>query len=404
MCLWRLSPGPLRYCRGDWRSNDRRPCRGTRQSRKSGSAARRAPISSSTRRTRCIGGRGGLRRSPTPSAPASRSCSRSATPPAIGATSWRMRASRTTRRRRVMNDLFVNIKVDREERPDVDAIYMAALHELGEQGGWPLTMFLTSDAEPFWGGTYFPKDARYGRPAFTHVLKEIARIYRDEQAKVRQNADDAEGAGSRRSSSRAPTRSRATRRSTISRGACSSSSIRHMAASEARRNFRNRNSSNFLWRAGLRYGQPNLDRGGDAHPHPYRARRHLRSSRRRLRPLQRGRALARAAFREDALRQRAAARADDRGLARDRRSPLFAIRVRETIDWLMREMRHRGRRLRLVARRRQRGRGGQVLCVEPGRDRGRSRRGRRQALRRDLRRDGRRATSKATLFSIESIA
>jgi uncharacterized protein YyaL (SSP411 family) len=87
-----------------------------------------------------------------------------------------------------MNDLFVNIKVDREERPDVDAIYMAALHELGEQGGWPLTMFLTSDAEPFWGGTYFPKDARYGRPAFAHVLKEIARIYRDEQDKVRQNA------------------------------------------------------------------------------------------------------------------------------------------------------------------------------------------------------------------------
>jgi len=89
----------------------------------------------------------------------------------------------------VMNDLFVNIKVDREERPDVDAIYMGALHELGEQGGWPLTMFLTSDAEPFWGGTYFPKDERYGRPAFVRVLNEVARIYRDEQDKVRQNAD-----------------------------------------------------------------------------------------------------------------------------------------------------------------------------------------------------------------------
>ena len=90
---------------------------------------------------------------------------------------------------RVMNELFVNIKVDREERPDVDAIYMTALHELGEQGGWPLTMFLTSEAEPFWGGTYFPKEARYGRPAFTQVLKEIARIYREEPDKVRQNAD-----------------------------------------------------------------------------------------------------------------------------------------------------------------------------------------------------------------------
>jgi uncharacterized protein YyaL (SSP411 family) len=89
----------------------------------------------------------------------------------------------------VMNDLFVNIKVDREERPDVDAIYMGALHELGEQGGWPLTMFLTSDAEPFWGGTYFPKEARYGRPAFVRVLNEVSRIYRDEQEKVRQNAD-----------------------------------------------------------------------------------------------------------------------------------------------------------------------------------------------------------------------
>jgi uncharacterized protein YyaL (SSP411 family) len=88
-----------------------------------------------------------------------------------------------------MNDLFVNIKVDREERPDVDAIYMGALHELGEQGGWPLTMFLTSDAEPFWGGTYFPKEERYGRPAFVRVLNEVARIYREESHKVRQNAD-----------------------------------------------------------------------------------------------------------------------------------------------------------------------------------------------------------------------
>jgi uncharacterized protein YyaL (SSP411 family) len=89
----------------------------------------------------------------------------------------------------VMNDLFINIKVDREERPDVDAIYMGALHELGEQGGWPLTMFLTSDAEPFWGGTYFPKEQGFGRPAFVSVLKEVARVYRDEPDKVRQNAE-----------------------------------------------------------------------------------------------------------------------------------------------------------------------------------------------------------------------
>ena len=93
----------------------------------------------------------------------------------------------------VMNDLFVNIKVDREERPDVDAIYMAALHQLGEQGGWPLTMFLTSDAQPFWGGTYFPRETRYGRPSFVSVLKEVARIYREEPEKARQNAEALRG-------------------------------------------------------------------------------------------------------------------------------------------------------------------------------------------------------------------
>ena len=88
---------------------------------------------------------------------------------------------------RVMNELFVNIKVDREERPDIDQIYMAALHHLGEQGGWPLTMFLTHDAEPIWGGTYFPKSSRYGRPAFVDVLREVARMFREEPQKIEQN-------------------------------------------------------------------------------------------------------------------------------------------------------------------------------------------------------------------------
>ena len=88
----------------------------------------------------------------------------------------------------VMNELFVNIKVDREERPDIDAIYMGALHKLGEQGGWPLTMFLDSAARPFWGGTYFPPESRYGRPGFQHVLREVARIFRDDPAKITHNA------------------------------------------------------------------------------------------------------------------------------------------------------------------------------------------------------------------------
>jgi len=87
----------------------------------------------------------------------------------------------------VMNRLFVNIKVDREERPDIDQIYMAALHALGEQGGWPLTMFLTPDGAPIWGGTYFPPTARYGRPSFVSILEEVARIFHDEPEKVEQN-------------------------------------------------------------------------------------------------------------------------------------------------------------------------------------------------------------------------
>jgi uncharacterized protein YyaL (SSP411 family) len=87
----------------------------------------------------------------------------------------------------VMNELFVNIKVDREERPDIDQIYMAALHHLGEHGGWPLTMFLTPKGEPIWGGTYFPNTSRYGKPAFVDVLREIARLFRDEPDKIEQN-------------------------------------------------------------------------------------------------------------------------------------------------------------------------------------------------------------------------
>jgi len=78
---------------------------------------------------------------------------------------------------KVMNERFINVKVDREERPDVDSIYQTALQLLGEQGGWPLTMFLTPDGEPFWGGTYFPSTPRYGRPGFTQVLMSLSETF-----------------------------------------------------------------------------------------------------------------------------------------------------------------------------------------------------------------------------------
>ena len=87
----------------------------------------------------------------------------------------------------LMNRLYVNVKVDREERPEIDALYMQALHMLGEQGGWPLTMFLTPEAEPFWGGTYFPPEDRYGRPGFPTVLLGIDRLWRESRDKVEKN-------------------------------------------------------------------------------------------------------------------------------------------------------------------------------------------------------------------------
>ena len=79
----------------------------------------------------------------------------------------------------LMNAHFVNIKVDREERPDLDQIYQHALALLGQQGGWPLTMFLTPAGEPFWGGTYFPPESRYGRPGLPEVLQSVGRIWRE---------------------------------------------------------------------------------------------------------------------------------------------------------------------------------------------------------------------------------
>src|SRR5271165_4106160 len=86
-----------------------------------------------------------------------------------------------------MNDLFVNIKVDREERPDLDSIYQHALALMGEQGGWPLTMFLTPDGEPFWGGTYFPPEQRWGRPGFLQVLDAMSNAYTRDHDKVAKN-------------------------------------------------------------------------------------------------------------------------------------------------------------------------------------------------------------------------
>jgi len=84
----------------------------------------------------------------------------------------------------LMNDLFVNIKVDREERPDLDQIYMNAVQMMTHHGGWPMTVFLTPDGVPFYGGTYFPPQDRYNMPGFPRVLISVAEAYRDRQEDI----------------------------------------------------------------------------------------------------------------------------------------------------------------------------------------------------------------------------
>ena len=85
---------------------------------------------------------------------------------------------------KLMNDLFVNIKVDREERPDLDQIYMNAVQMMTHHGGWPMTVFLTPDGVPFYGGTYFPPQDRYNIPGFPRVLISVAEAYRDRKGDI----------------------------------------------------------------------------------------------------------------------------------------------------------------------------------------------------------------------------
>src|SRR3954468_6103599 len=91
----------------------------------------------------------------------------------------------------VMNRHFVNVKVDREERPDLDQIYQTAHQMLAQRpGGWPLTMFLTPEGAPFFGGTYFPRQPRYGLPGFADLCERIAAVWREKRSEIEaQNAE-----------------------------------------------------------------------------------------------------------------------------------------------------------------------------------------------------------------------
>ena len=215
-----------------------------------------------------------------------------------------------------MNALFVNIKVDREERPDIDGIYQSALALMGERGGWPLTMFLTPEGEPFWGGTYFPPSAplRPARlPAAAARHRRGLPLGQDQGRHQRHGAargigEDAGARARQRPQRRGPGRGRALR----------SAPDRHPSRRHRRRAEVSAADLLPLPLAGLqapRRGR--VPRRGDGDAGRHLPGRHLRPPRRRLRPLLHRRRLAGAALREDALRQRPARRADDGGLAGD---------------------------------------------------------------------------------------
>jgi uncharacterized protein len=107
----------------------------------------------------------------------------------------------------LMNERFVNVKVDREERPDLDSLYMDAVVALTGHGGWPMTIFLTPEGEPFYGGTYFPPQPRHGLPSFRQVLEAVSDAYRERRADVARSATqlvDAVRAGAALQPSREP--------------------------------------------------------------------------------------------------------------------------------------------------------------------------------------------------------
>ncbi len=93
----------------------------------------------------------------------------------------------------LLNRSFVSIKVDREERPDVDEIYMKAVVTMTGSGGWPLSVFMTPSLEPFYGGTYFPPSPRYGMPSFSNLVRSISQAWKSDRKKIAESASQMKG-------------------------------------------------------------------------------------------------------------------------------------------------------------------------------------------------------------------
>ena len=209
-----------------------------------------------------------------------------------------------------MNEHYVNIKVDREERPDVDAVYMQATVALTGQGGWPMTCVLDHEGSPFFAGTYFPDQPRHGQPSFRQLLEAIDDAWTnrsDEVAEASTRIREAL-ARDRRAVGRIGVRPGGARRRR--RASWAATSTRSSVGSGERRSSRRR----WSWSScsGPRRARPaSQERRGDGHGRPDArrdgGRRHPRPARGRLRALRRRPGLGGAALREDALRQRPAA-------------------------------------------------------------------------------------------------
>ena len=218
----------------------------------------------------------------------------------------------------LMNERFVSVKVDREERPDVDGLYMDAVVALAGHGGWPMTVFLTPDGRPFWGGTYFPPEPRHGMPSFRQVLEAISEAYRNRRGDLEEQAgrlvDAIRESGERTGSTEPLTTGLLTGAVSSLRSAFDPGVGRIRRGTQVPARVDAGASPPYARKD--RLGR--RPRHGAADAGPNGGGRDGRPARRRLSPLLRGRGVARPPLREDALRQRASRRRVPPRLVADR--------------------------------------------------------------------------------------
>ena len=205
---------------------------------------------------------------------------------------------------KIINEHFVPVKVDRDERPDVDSRYQSAISAISGQGGWPLTGFLMPDGRPFYGGTYFPPVDQQGRPSFRRVLLAVAEAYKNKREELAEDRRRACGSGwQRRSVPVAPARN-LTSASSIRRSSSMKQlfDTRHGGFGRAPK-FPHASAVEILLERYRQTGEKHLLGYGRNHPRKNGRRRRLRSTRRGLPSLFRRRTLACAALRKDELRQ-----------------------------------------------------------------------------------------------------